>query len=665
MRGRDFARAMIRRWRRLEPALRSVLATRMDALARRRPPHVRRMGLWLVVLLGAGLLTSTPVVLYAVAHGVEAGVTQELRGGQADLEAGRGELEAAYRGQDARAAGRAAVRFRSSEQHFRDAVKPVGALGRASLPPPLRSRLDSLQAVVDLGVHLGDGGVIAAQLLVDSGLTGERRLTRSEQLLAPLDALAGDLHAAAGAGARIQLADVPDAERPALARALGEIESAVTLVDQVRPSLPALLDLLGFNGPRSYLIEQVNPAELRSGGGFIGTVSVVRADGGRVSLQTSLAVEQFDYCDAVGCVHPRPRPWQPGYVAPPSELTGYPLPPYSQLTAWSLEDSGFYPDFASNAALAASFCERLLGFRPDGVVAVDYYAVAPLLDLTGPLALPRYQFTLTSTNFVDIIVGLDLARNPIHKELIAAAADQLLGKLARLPPSAWRRALDLIAAQFARRHLQAHFDVPAAAEAARRLGLSDEFSPSGPEDFLLETEDNYGGSKANHFLDRRYLLTLSRDGATLHHRLVVDLTDRAPANLREIGPHYFAYVRLYVPKAASGVTMGSAPSREYPPILAPGRRSQRPPPGAQVTGGWVFVDVGSGLSGHYQVTFEWDGAWSAAPGGEQVLYWAKQPGTVMDPLVVTWETGSRTFTARGDLSTDRQLRLGDDGVALT
>lgn len=637
----------------------------MDALARWRPPQVRRIGPWLVVALGAGLLTTTPAVLYAVARGLESGVMHELRLGEADLEAGQGQLEVAYRGQDARAAGRASLAFRSSQRHFRDAVKRVGVPGRTSLPPPLRSRLDSLQAVVDMGVDLGDGGVTAARLLVDSGLAGEPRRTGSEQLLAPLDALARDLHAAADAGARIRLADVPDAERPALTRARTELDSVVRLVDQVRPSLPALLDLLGFNGPRSYLIEQVNPAELRSGGGFIGTVSVVRTDGGRISLQTSLPVEQFDYCDALACVHPRPSPWQPGYVPPPSELTGYPLPPYSRLTAWSLEDSGFYPDFASNAAVAASFCERLLGFRPDGVVAVDYYAVAPLLDLTGPLALPRYEQTLTAKNFVAIIVGLDLARNPNHKEVIAAAADLLLGKLARLPPSAWRRALDLVAAQFARRHLQVHLDVPVAAEAARRLGLSDGFSPSGPEDFLLETEDNYGGSKANHFLDRRYELTLARAGSTLHHRLVIDLTDRAPADLREIGPHYFAYVRLYVPDAADEVTMRSAPSREYPPIVAPGRRSQRPPPGSRVTGGWMFVDVGNGLSGHYQVTFEWDTAWSPASGGGQVLYWAKQPGTVADPLVVTWETGSRTFTVRGDLSTDRQLQLGDDGVVLT
>jgi len=69
-------------------------------------------------------------------------------------------------------------------------------------------------------------------------------------------------------------------------------------------------------------------------------VSLVHSDWGRVTLAKSLPVEAFDYCDAAACVNPRPRRWQPGYVAPPGELAGPPLPSFSQLTAWSLEDSG-------------------------------------------------------------------------------------------------------------------------------------------------------------------------------------------------------------------------------------------------------------------------------------------------------------------------------------
>ena len=44
-----------------------------------------------------------------------------------------------------------------------------------------------------------------------------------------------------------------------------------------------LTEVLGGNGARNYLIEQVNPAELRPGGGFIGTFSVLRADHGALN----------------------------------------------------------------------------------------------------------------------------------------------------------------------------------------------------------------------------------------------------------------------------------------------------------------------------------------------------------------------------------------------
>ena len=656
----------VRPWRRSVALLRTAAAFRLRRLARWRPPHIQGIALWLALPVALSPVQAVPLAVLGAAQGVESGVTQELRHGQADLEGGRDLLETAYRTQDPRMAVLAEIRFDSSRQHFQAAIGRVSVL-TPELPPwapaALRDRLDSLQAVVDMGTHLGAGGIGASRLLAD-GVIGEGGRPSADQLGVALQDLRHELHAAASAGSRIRLDAVPADARATLARARDELVSLVGVVDRVWPYLPALLDLLGFNGPRTYLIEQTNPAELRSGGGFIGTVSIVRTDGGRVTLQHSLPVEQFDYCDAVGCVHPRPLPWQPGYVAPPSELTGYPLPSYSRLTAWSLEDSGFFPDFASNAATAASFCERLLGFRPDGVVAVDYYAVAPLLDLSGPLELPKYGITLTAQNFVDVIVGYDLARSPIHKELIASAADLLLGRLATLPPSTWAKALTVLGTQLARRHLQVHLEPAAAAEAARRLGLSDAFAPAGGADFLLETEDNYGGSKANYFLDRRYHLTLTRIGATLHHRLVVDLTDNAPPDQRYIGPHYFSYVRLYVPAGAEHLMVRSAPSTEYPPIQPPGRRSQEPPSGAQLTGGWVFVDVGPDLSGRYQVTFEYDTTWAPGAGGEQVLYWQKQPGTVADPILVTWEANGRELSVVGDLATDRLVRLGDDGLAI-
>jgi hypothetical protein len=619
------------------------------------------------------LLVVTPVAGAVAARSYEAGLAGQLRLAELAFQQGRQQLAAGYQRQDPGLVRQAAASFATSLDRFRRLSRQVEGLGPAAgggAPAFVRSRVTTLAALVRVGVHVDQAALTASRGLLDAGIVGPQTAgpaaatPAAARLLGSLESVRRDLVLAQQATAGIDVDVVPAADEPEVRRALVELSLVTQALDQLWPSLPAALDLLGFNGPRTFLVEQVNPAELRAGGGFIGTVSLVRADGGRVALDRSLPVEAFDYCDAEGCVHPRPLPWQPGYVAPPAELAGPPLPPYSRLTAWSLEDSGFYPDFASNAAAAESFGSRLLDVKLDGVVAIDYYAVASLLDLTGPIDVPEFKARLTASNFVDTVVGQDLARDPAHKGVIAAAAARIVAQLAHVQPDRLSRLLGVVQDQVRGRHLQVHLNDPAIQHEAERLGVTDTLNPRHAGDFLMETEDNMGGSKANAFLDRHYHLTLTRSGPALRHELVVELLDRAPADKPWIGFHYFTYVRLYAPAAARGLTVRSAPSEEYPAVQRPARQTQQPPPGSQLAGGWIFVLVGAGLDGRYQVSFEYETPWAPDADQAYALYWQKQPGTTRDPVDLTWNTGSSTFTAKGDLSADRVVRLTETGVTL-
>jgi hypothetical protein len=311
------------------------------------------------------------------------------------------------------------------------------------------------------------------------------------------------------------------------------------------------------------------------------------------------------------------------------------------------------------------FARRLLGVPIDGVVAVDYYAVAPLLALTGPIALPQYKLTLTAANFVDTIVTLDLNRDPAHKDVIAAAATQIVTSLSHLPPGDLTRLVGIVQDMVRGRHLQVHFDQDVVQQQAGRLGFSEVLNPQKAADFLLETEDNYGGSKANYFIQRTLQLDLTHAGSLLHHRLTVTLHDGAPADRPYDGPHYYAYLRITVPADATHVTVSSTRSAEYAPIQAPARRTQVPPPAAQVAGGWIFVLVGQGLSGNYQASFAWDTPWTPASNGSASLYWEKQPGTVHDAVRVTWTDGGAGTSATSDLSQDRVVTLGPKNVVVS
>jgi hypothetical protein len=634
-----------------------------------RDQHGRRR---LIIAAAAAVSLLAPALVAAVvgARSVEAGVIADVQRAELDLGRGQQQLEEGYRRQDRGLTTEAFSSFARSRDRLQAVARRARAVQAATgplSPGVVRDRLLTLDAVIDTGTHLDHAGMTAAQALLISGLVGSETDAPSQAsgwLTTQLGSIRDELSAARRSAAGIDLTVLPSGARPALSRALDQLGTAVKALDTLWPSLGAVLDLLGLNGPRTYLVEQVNPAELRAGGGFIGTVSLVHAEGGRVTLARSLPVEAFDYCDAAGCVHPRPLPWQPGYVAPPAELTGYPLPPWSRLTAWSLEDSGFFPDFATSATTAERFARQLLGADVNGVLAVDYYAVAPLLGLTGPVALPQYQLTLTEANFVDTVVGLDLARDPAHKDVISAAADHVVADLSHLRPADLPRLVAIVEDQVRGRHLQVHFDNPEVQRQAGRLGASDALNSTRLSDFLLETEDNYGGSKANFFLDRSFRLDLSLIGSRLRHSLTVDLHDRAPADRPWIGPDYSAYLRVTVPGTATGVAMESAPSTEYAPIQAPFRRSQVDPPGSQVVGGWIFITVGEGLSGRYQATFTWETPWAPGPAGSDYLYWQKQPGTVHDSVQITWNSGAGTYAVSGDLSGDRLVELRREGLTI-
>jgi hypothetical protein len=628
--------------------------------------------LWLLaggVLLG--LLVLPPLAAVSAVRVVESSLTADLKVSQGDLERGMKELETGYKNQDPAQVESASVSFTSSRDRLKtlaDRIRPLDVATGKMVPRAIRNRVRTLDAIIDMATHLDRAGMIAAQALLSSGLVGGTQAgapISTSQLADLLASVRDELALADRSADDVDVSVLPAGQRATLANAVDELRVAVNGLGALWPSLGAVIDFLGLDGPRTYLIEQTNPAELRAGGGFIGTVSLVHADRGHVTVAKSLPVEAFDYCDADGCVHPRPHPWQPGYVAPPAELTGPPLPIFSRLTAWSLEDSGFYPDFASNAATAAMFARKLLNTPIDGVIAIDYYAVAPLLTLTGPITLPQYKLTLTAANFVDTIVTLDLDRDPRHKDIIAAAATQIVSSLSHLPPGDLTKLVGIVQDMVRGRHLQVHFDAPGVQQQAARLGFSEVLNPQKAGDFLLETEDNYGGSKSDYFITRAFRLELTRTGSVLQHRLTVTLHDGAPADRPYDGPQYYAYLRVTVPAGATHVTVSSARSTEYEPIELPARRTQVPPPGAQVAGGWIFILVGEGFSGNYQATFTWDTPWAPSAAGTSSLYWEKQPGTVKDAVQVTWTNGGASASATSDLSQDRVVTFGSNDVVVS
>jgi hypothetical protein len=600
-------------------------------------------------------------------------VRDDLRRGGHDLQSGLGLLLAA--GSDADLTDQAGLRFQSARTHFHS----VAALARTAgwmrsgvgleEVPGVGAQLRAMDRLAQMGLALSALGMEAAELRRNLPRGDETRLAAHVLDEAPkaITRLRPLLVKAAAAAAEVDLKPgwMPADDSAAFTRLRAGLQSVLALIDQLESSLPGLRDLLGMNGRRVYLVEEVNPAELRSGGGFIGSVALVSAERGLVTLEQSLPVEAFDLCDADACVHRRPSPWNPLYVAPPRALTDPRLPRQMRLASWSLEDSNFHPDFESNARLAADFTTSLLGTRVDGVVAIDYEAVAGLLRVTGPVELPHRGVRFDADTFVAQVLKLDFDRDPDHKLVLGEAAGPLLQKLTRLSISRWPELWAALDQMVRRRQVQAHAGSPQVQVLFASLGLRSGLGAGSGlgQEFLMETEDNYGGSKANAFVKRSFELTLTGSGDRLHHHLVVDIANHAPPPTDWLGTHYYSYVRLYAPDVGSRIQISSAPSREYPPVMRP-LLPEPAPQGLSAAAGWIFIDTGPDLSGRYRLIFDYDTVWNAQASRPHLIFWQKQPGTGADTISVRWRNARGSWRATGDLSEDRVLSLSSDGVEL-
>jgi len=146
-----------------------------------------------------------------------------------------------------------------------------------------------------------------------------------------------------------------------------------------------LSSALALNGgKKSYLILFLNNAELRPGGGFIGSFARLDLENGRA---TKLDFEKNIYT------------LDKSFITAGNNIE--PPPEYKTITnAWSMKDSNVYGDFEESAKKVAWFYQQETGNSVDGVFALDTTLFRNLLKSTGPINMPEYNLVVTDQNFL-------------------------------------------------------------------------------------------------------------------------------------------------------------------------------------------------------------------------------------------------------------------------
>ncbi len=165
------------------------------------------------------------------------------------------------------------------------------------------------------------------------------------------------------------LRDVTSSVQDQLQSTLAAAEGGVTLSELVPP-------MMGASEPRRYLLVVQNNAETRSTGGLPGSLIVIDAVDGKLSLGDQRAVDDFDVL-----------------TSPVLPLTEEERALYGDNLGENIRDMNLTPDFPRAASLIDALQKRSFGTDIDGIISVDPVALASVLRATGPVEVGDETFT--------------------------------------------------------------------------------------------------------------------------------------------------------------------------------------------------------------------------------------------------------------------------------
>ncbi len=261
---------------------------------------------------------------------------------------------------------------------------------------------DALAEAGDLGLDVGERLVTLREAdaanpqspllpgLVDLMATSSDEVDRIGDLVAVANARLAEI----GPGAIGQLREARDLVAEPLAK-------YTPLLERYRELDDVLPGFLGHGGRKRYLVLAQNPAELRSAGGYAGTVGVVAFEDGALVEQRYRDVNELDL-----------QAHLPFIKAPP-ELTNHLL---GSEQSWRLADAAWAADFPEGAQRSVEFFELETDDADiDGVIAVTTYALDRILEVVGPVEVPEFGVTVQARRHDAHVAGRDARHGDVGR----------------------------------------------------------------------------------------------------------------------------------------------------------------------------------------------------------------------------------------------------------
>ncbi len=345
----------------------------------------------------------------------------------------------------------------------------------------------------------------------------------------------------------LSILPISDQEKQQIATSVQALPQIRNDLVQAETFLGAIGWIIGVDKPRTFLIQTMDRAELRAGGGFTGQFGMLNLNGGRMapfSLQNIGPIEEHN-----------PKAVTNGN-RPPAPFTWWPI------ANFGLRDSNISADFPTAAKISINLAKLEFQQDVDGVIVFSPFLISHVLEITGPLAVPKYNETITAQNLearlhyyqldnagifkeqvVENVQDPDLARklftkalgNILIQHVLKSPPDELLGLAREM----------LYAMQT--KDLQVYVTNNELEQLLAKYGSTSQIDTSPDHDGLFIVQANVSVSKASQYVKTSIqdTVTLDADGGATHV-MNVRLTYTMQGSIYG-WDYYRDYVRIYVP----------------------------------------------------------------------------------------------------------------------
>jgi hypothetical protein len=322
-----------------------------------------------------------------------------------------------------------------------------------------------------------------------------------------------------------------------------------SLIEQGQGLVGIVSWLLGVGQPRHYLVQTMDNAELRPGGGFTGIYGLLTIRDGRMAPFSLQDVTVLDYASNGTEINRQ---------APPAYRS------WMNFGNFGLRDSNISADYPTSARLNLQIFQEEGGGPVDGDIALTPKVISHILNVIGPIKVPQYNEIITAQNLEDklhyyqqdfgaIAREKQISGNYSHagrKAFTSTLGKLLLDRVKHLSVTQLMAIMQGALKDIQSRDLEIYFTNPLVEGWLVHNGYSGAMNTFSSHDGFMVVQANISISKASQYVHTTYqdnIVLDAQGGAT--HNLTITL------NYQQTGPvygydTYADYIRVYAPAGA-------------------------------------------------------------------------------------------------------------------